>query len=112
MKTRYLKARLPAREYDALKAAADAAGVTLSDHVRTVLATQQAALDQARFLMALEAHLQAAPVAVSDAAPADLEPLLTEVLLLARELAADRNAQMLARVAQQLNHLFPNRRLT
>lgn len=112
MKTRYLKARLPDPEYDALKTDADLAGLTISEHTRSALLRDRGAKTQANILALLEVRLAQAPVASHGAAGADLEPLLTEVLLLAREIAAERNAQVLARVAQQLNHLFPKRSLS
>lgn len=104
MKDRHLRARLPEAEYLDLKVAADRAGLTLSEHVRNVLLRDRQALGQEQFLMRIEAKI-VAPNAANGSADRSLklEKLLIEVLLLTRELAADRNAQILARVAQKLN---------
>jgi hypothetical protein len=109
-KVRYLKARLTTGEYEALKALADAAGLTVSEYVRSVLAKEREAEEIEATLARIEAQL-AAPVVLpaTETAGGVLEPLLVESVLLMRELAAERNAQVLARVAQRLNALYPER---
>lgn len=107
MKDHHLRARLPRDEYLKLKANADAVGLTLSEYVRNVLMRDRQALEQEQFLAQVDARLaalSAAPAAPSGSA--NQERLLVEVLLLVRELAADRNAQILARVAHQVNQRY------
>lgn len=111
MKTHYLKVRLDAAHAQTLKSEADALGMTVSEHVRLLLGRARHALDQAQFLGKLDDKLAAFPDA---AAPppggTDHEPAHAEVLLLLREIAADRNAQILSRVTQQLNARYPDRK--
>lgn len=111
MKDRHLRARLPEGEYLSIKIAADRSGLTLSEHVRCVLIRDRQALSQEQFLAKIETNLAGithAPEAVSSGT--ELEPLLVEALFLIRELVADRNAQVLGRVAHQLNTLYPQRK--
>ncbi len=120
MKDQHLRARLPADEYQALKIAADRAGMTVSEHVRCVIARDSLASRQDQFLTRLDARLASVlrpPEADPKADPetenstnAVLEPLVVELLFLVRELVAERNAQVLGRVGQQLNNLYPERK--
>lgn len=104
MKNCHLRARLPEAEFSALKTAADRAGLSISEYVRCVLLRDQQALGQEQFLQAMERKLAASSATnVQTDRSLKLERLLIEVLMIARELAADRNAQILARVAQKLN---------
>lgn len=97
-KTRFLKARLPDGLYQSLKEQADAAGKTISAFACEKLQERHDAMSQAELLSTLSARLAGACAVPS----AGLEPRLLEVLLIVRELACDRNAQILARVGQQL----------
>ena len=111
MKNRHLRARLPDDEYLLLKEAADKEGLTISEHVRNVFLRDRQALSQEQFMTKIDAKLTAIPLA-SVPVPTDteIEPLLVEALLLVRELVAERNAQVLGRVAHQLNTLYPKRK--
>ena len=66
-------------------------------------------VDVERVLARLDAKLAVPVVSPATATPTVLEPLLVETLLLIRELAAERNAQVLPRVAQKVNTLYPER---
>lgn len=111
MKDRHLRARLPEIEYAKLKKDADAIGLTISEHVRCVLLRDRQAFQQEDFLAKIDvklASISSVPELQNPAA--DSEPLLVELLFLIRELVAERNAQVLGRVASQLNHLYPLRK--
>lgn len=111
MKDRHLRARLPEIEYTKLKTDADAVGLTISEHVRCVLQRDRHALEQEDFLAKIDAKLACiSPVLEPQNSTTNLEPLLVELLLLTRELVAERNAQVLGRVASQVNNLFPERK--
>lgn len=111
MKDRHLRARLPEIEYSKLKTDADAVGLTISEHVRCVLQRDRHALEQEDFLAKIDAKLACiSPASESQNLTVDLEPLLVELLFLVRELVAERNAQVLGRVAHQLNNLYPMRK--
>lgn len=104
MKDHHLRARLPANEYSAVKSAADQAGLTLSEHVRCVLSRDRQVLEQEQFLKKIDSKFAAlSGTGAQTDRSLKLERLLIEVLLLTRELAADRNAQILARVSAKLN---------
>jgi hypothetical protein len=108
-KIRYLKARLAEDEYRELVKRADAMGLTVSEYVRLVLARDQQAVGIEAVLSRIESKLTATVVPPTTVAADTLEPLLAENLLLVRELAAERNAQVLTRVAQKVNTLYPGR---
>lgn len=111
MKSHHLRARLPEDEYLALKISADVAGLTISEHVRNVILRDRLALSQEQFMSKIDTRLaavsRASPTVSSDM---ELEPMLVEVLLLIRELVAERNVQALSRTANQLNTLYPERK--
>lgn len=125
-KDQHLRARLPVDEKRKVVADADAAGLTTSEHVRCILLRDRQALSQEQllekqeqFLAEIDAKLAAIPQPVAAAktesdtdANTDLEPLVVEAVLLARELVAERNPQALARIAQHLNNLYPGRKKT
>jgi uncharacterized protein (DUF1778 family) len=111
MKDHHLRARLPGDEYQALKKDADGQGLTISEFVRNVILCHRQAVAQEQFLAQVGntlAALSAAPAAAPTGT--DSEPLLAELLFLVRELVAERNAQVLGRVANQLNSLYPQRK--
>lgn len=97
-----LKLRLSAEDRQALRLAADRMGCTVADLARRRLTAggQQEVIQL--LLERLDARLAQPVVAPSPALPDAVERTLFEVLLLVRELAADRNPQLIARVAQQL----------
>lgn len=97
-----LKLRLSTEDRQALSSAADRVGCTVADLARRRLTAggQQEVIQQ--LLEHLDARLAKPVVAPSPALPEAVERTLLETLLLVRELAADRNPQVLARVAQQL----------
>lgn len=111
MKDRHLRARLPEIEYVKLKIDADEVGLTISEHVRCVLLRDRQALQQEDFLAKIDAKLACiSPASEPQNPTTDFEPLLVELLFLTRELVAERNAQLLGRVAHQINNLYPLRR--
>ncbi len=109
MKNYPLKIRLTRDEHQQLVARADATGLRVSEFARSVLAAEHQVHSVEDVLMRLEARLTETP-ATPSASSADLEALVVEVLLLTRELAQDRNAQLLARANQKLNTLYPRRK--
>lgn len=100
-RSRFIKVRVSDAEYRELRQRADAQGVTMSEHVRTTVTTVHKSTDVAAELAALRQQLrqELSPAPLS-AGPAALEQ--REMLLLLRELAAARDAQILARVRAQL----------
>jgi hypothetical protein len=102
MKRKYLKVALPAELYAALSRAADEQGLTLASLVRTNLERRGAPIEVDRLegrLASIEAQLTSR---VQHEVSHGQEQLLTEILLLVRELACERNAQVIARVRQQV----------
>ena len=110
MRAHYLKVRLTADEERALARSAGDQGLTVSEFVRALLAREREALTLDATLARIEARLAAPPVSAVPAAPAPttahLERQLLELLLLTREVAAERNPQILPRVTQKLNALL------
>lgn len=103
MKNCHLRARLPEAEYATLKTAADESGLSISEYVRCVLVRDHQALGQVQFLEAIENKLSAnSSITTQSDRTLKLERLLIEILMISRELAAERNAQILVRVSQKL----------
>lgn len=101
-RSRFIKVRVSENEYKTLRQRADAQGVTMSEHVRGTVTAVHESLDVAAELAALRQLVRQAPGS-STATPgngASVEQ--REMLLLLRELAAARDAQILARVRAQL----------
>lgn len=109
MKDQFLRARIDAESYARIRADADAAGMTIAEHVRCVIERDRELRRREALVLAAEARLVASPSGTT-ASSADIEALAMETLMLLRELVAERNAQILARVSQQLNHMYPNRK--
>jgi hypothetical protein len=109
MKDQFLRVRLDADSYARIRADADAAGMTIAEHVRCVVDRDRDLRRREMLVLAVEDRLIASPLA-SDGRAIDIEPIVTETLMLLRELVAERNAQILSRVSQQLNCMYPNRR--
>lgn len=97
-RSRFIKVRVNEGEYKALRQRADAEGVTMSQHVRATVTAVHESLDVATELAALRQQVRQAPSAPANGASAEQR----EMLLLLRELAATRDAQILARVRAQL----------
>lgn len=98
-RSRFIKVRVSENEYKALRQRADTQGVTMSEHVRSTVAVVHESLNVAAELAALRQQVRQVPSAA--AVPGSgIEQ--REVLLLLRELAAARDAQILSRVRAQL----------
>jgi hypothetical protein len=107
MKDRFIRSRLPDDEYRLVKIAADRLGLTLSEHIRCVLVRDRQALSQEQFLAKIDSKLSAlSPSLATGNGAVGIDRLLFEVLLLVREIAAERNAQILGRVAAQVTNRF------
>lgn len=106
MKRKYLKIAVTPEFYATLARTADERGVTLAALIRAQLEQPQPSPASSAIEAAL-ARIEA-QLAQGATKPAgnEHEQLLTEIVLLVRELAAERNAQVLARVRQQLNAQF------
>jgi transposase-like protein len=100
-RSRFIKIRVSDGEYKTLRQRADAQGVTMSEHVRATVTAVHESLDVAAELAAWRQHVKQAPGApATPTTGASTEQ--REMLLLLRELAAARDAQILARVRAQL----------
>ena len=97
-RNKFIKVRVSEGEYKTLRQRADAQGVTMSEHVRATVAAVHESLNVAAELAALRQQVRHAPSAPADGASIEQR----EMLLLLRELAAARDAQMLVRVRAQL----------
>lgn len=98
----FVKMRLNAVEYGAIRKRADAQGVTMSEHVRATVMQVHEAQDVAAELAALRQQLRPFVGATTTTATGTVSTEQREMLLLLRELAAARDAQILARVRAQL----------
>jgi hypothetical protein len=96
-RSKFVKVRLSPDEYADVLKRADVAGTTMCEHIRQQLLEVHAQLDVRDALVALRDQVAATPT------PAGSDPLALETVLLLRELAAARDAQILARVRAQLN---------
>lgn len=100
-RSRFIKVRVSDAEYRGLRQRADAQGITMSEHVRVTVTAVHKASDVAAELSELRQHLGKVPTPSSALVSAgSLEQ--REMLLLLRELAAARDAQILNRVRAQL----------
>lgn len=97
-RSRFIKVRVNEAEYKTLRQRADAQGVTISEHVRTAVTAVHQSLDVVAELAALRQQVRQAPSTPANGAGTEQR----EMLLLLRELAAARDAQILARVRAQL----------
>lgn len=97
-RSKFIKVRVSEGEYKALRQRADARGVTMSEQVRATVTAVHESLDVAAELAALRQQPRLSP-----SAPASgTSTVQREMLLLLRELAAARDAQILARIRAQL----------
>ena len=100
-RNRFIKVRVSESEYGELRKRADEQGVTMSEHVRDTVTAVHRATDVAAELSGLREqvrHLAEAGRGRAEPGATDLR----EMLLLLRELAAARDAQILTRVRAQL----------
>lgn len=97
-RNRFIKVRVSDSEYKTLRLRADAEGVTMSEHVRAAVTAVHESLDVAAELAALRQQFRQAPSVPISGTNTEQR----EMLLLMRELAAARDAQILARVRAQL----------
>jgi hypothetical protein len=104
--SRWAKTRLEEPEYAALAARAGLAGLAVSAYIRSLVVEQRAQFDAMAAVHALEDRLRRDMGASS----VDVEPLLVEAVLLAREVLAQREPQALARVRAQLDARYPGRK--
>lgn len=95
---KFIKVRVSENEYKALRQRADAQGVTMSEHVRATVTAVHQSQDVAAELAALRLQVRHSPSSPVNGAGTDQR----EMLLLLRELAAARDAQILGRVRAQL----------
>ncbi|KQZ39679.1 hypothetical protein [Duganella sp. Root1480D1] len=100
-RSRFIKVRVSEAEYKELRQRADAQGITMSEHVRVTVTTVHKASDVAAQLSELRQHLgKVSTPSPALASAGSIEQ--REMLLLLRELAAARDAQILSRVRAQL----------
>lgn len=111
MKDYIYKVRVDAATDEGIRTEADRQGITRSEHIRLTLKRGQEAQNQMQFIAYLNTRLDACtPVSPPKNTNADIEPLIVELLLLTRELVAERNIQILGRIANQINNLYPLRK--
>lgn len=102
MRDKFIKARVPHAEYEALLARAGVAGQRLGTFVREVLERDAQAVSTADALARIEAALAAAAATSAPVQDHALRRDVLELRLIVRELAMAANAQILTRVAAQL----------
>lgn len=96
-RNKFVKLRLSAAEHADVLKRADAQGLTMCEHIRQQLLAVHENLDVRDELRALRGQVLSGPPA------AGADPLALEAALILRELAAGRDAHILARVRAQLN---------
>ncbi|MBW0170711.1 MAG: plasmid mobilization protein [Hydrogenophaga sp.] len=101
-RSRFIKVRVSDGEYKDLRQRADVQGLTMSEHVRSTVRTVHDSLDVAAELAALRQLVMQATPSAAVALGHGTGSEHREMLLLLRELAAARDAQILARVRAQL----------
>lgn len=102
IKSSYVRARMPDRLLKRIKHMADAEGLSVSEQTRRMLERESDVIATEDALKRIEEAL-----ARLSAPAIDLDrSVLVEILFLVRELAADRNAQILFRVNQKLDSQF------
>lgn len=101
-RSKFIKLRVSETEYRTLRQRADAQGVTMSEHVRATITSVHKNVDVAAELAGLRQQLRQPVTSVVSASSGPTDTEQREMLLLLRELAAARDAQILARVRAQL----------
>jgi len=101
-RSKFIKVRVSETEYRTLRQRADAQGVTMSEHVRATVTAVHKNVDVAAELASLRQQLRQTAPAAASAGSGPTATEQREMLLLMRELAAARDAQILARVRAQL----------
>ncbi len=101
-RNKFIKVRVSEREHADLRRRADARGVTVSEHVREVVAAVHESLDVNRAIAEMRAAIDRLVADTSVKRQSGDEGRELEVLLLLRELAAARDAQILNRVRAQV----------
>lgn len=105
MKTNFLKVRMPAESYSQLKTRAAEAGKPISTFANELLQQEKSLAQTSMQLEKIEAQLQELAVLAATAESQSINNLnleIREILLIVRELALDRNAQILSRVSTQI----------
>lgn len=95
-RNKFVKVRLSLDEYAEVAKRADAQGFTMCEHIRQQLSAVHRALDVRSELSALRAQV------TQGTTPTANDSLALETVLILRELAAGRDAQILGRVRAQL----------
>lgn len=101
-RSKFIKVRVSETEYRTLRQRADAQGVTMSEHVRATVTAVHKDVDVAAELASLRQQLREPAPATASAGNGSTATEQREMLLLLRELAAARDAQILVRVRAQL----------
>jgi hypothetical protein len=96
VRNKFVKVRLNPEEYNDVAQRADIEGLTMCEHIRQQLLTVHQTLDVREELRALRDQMP------TGARPAANDAVSLEALLILRELAAGRDAQILGRVRAQL----------
>lgn len=107
MKSNFLRIRILPSVYESLKIRAAEAGKPVSTFAHALLEQENSIANTAIQLAEIKSHLQELSVLlvmISDQPSAnhELNSVLLEVLLIVRELAIERNAQILGRVAAKI----------
>lgn len=95
-RSKFIKVRVAPEEYAGIARRADEAGATMSEYVRDTVTAVHEQLALREELTALRGLVTAQPASAAN------DALALETVLLLRELAAARDAQILARVRAQL----------
>ena len=105
-RNQFIKVRVNRDEHRDIQKRADGLGLTLSEYVRDTVTAVHATVDVVAALESLRSGCEAiattAPAAGSKVTDDAQQSLALETVLLLRELAAARDAQILARVRAQL----------
>ena len=107
MKLRFLKVRMQIDTYERLKIRAAESGKPISTFANTLLEQDDCITNTAVQLVEINSQLQElAALLVTSRKPkyeeGEIKTTFNEILLIVRELALERNAQILSRVAAQI----------
>lgn len=108
MKSRYLKIRMSYENYLNLKNRAAEDGKPISTYSHNILIVENSMVHTATQLVEIQSQLQQLAALLASAnslsGSSQLNVTLCEVLLIVRELALERNPQILSRVSSQIKH--------